>query len=389
MNLFMNRKVIVFSGILLVLILIGLLLPVPMPVSFSNKMAFSDPQQVSYDGDGVIYVCAAEGDVQVTGENTALMKAPVEPATGRERSVLVYTPPGFDKNKVYPVLYLLHGFAAHPAFWVENLIPFIDTAVLSGELTPLVVVMPDGSLSGNGKDDPATKVDERGGCWYINSNRVMFEDFMLMQLPVFVSSIAQISADAGHNLVAGSSMGGFGAAYYSVRYPERFKNAGLFYPALDLRYTVEGNRLKDFSPDGYEAVVKDRPLRIVNKAAGGDVLGLTEKWCYYPVFDSDSVTGAFWQEDLPVWQRLEAVNPADLLREGNPELNGSRFFVLTGSEDDFNFDDHQLVVFPLIKQAGGTVAPEQTIIPGGQHNWDTIAPQVPDFISWLDDVLSD
>ena len=385
----MNRKVIVFSGILLVLILIGLILPIPMPVSFSNKRAFSDPQQISYEGAGILYVSAAEGAAPVAGENTVRMKAPVEAGSGSERSVLIYTPPGFDKNQVYPVLYLLHGFAAQPGFWVENLIPHIDKAVLSGELSPLVVVMPDGTLSGNGSDDPSSKVDERGGCWYVNSNRVMFEDFMLMQLPAFVSSVAQISDDAGQNVVAGSSMGGFGAAYYSIKYPQRFKNAGLFYPALDLRYTVEGNRLKAYSPDGYKAVTDERPLRIVNKAAGGDVLGLTEKWCYYPVFDSDSVPGFFWQEDLPVWQRLEAVNPADLLRAGNPELNGSRFFVLTGSEDDFNFDDHQTVVFPLIRQAGGIIEPAQTIVLGGRHNWDTIAPQVPVFISWLDDVLSD
>jgi len=178
-------------------------------------------------------------------------------------------------------------------------------------------------------------------------------------------------------------MGGYGAAYYTLMYPERFKNAALFYPALDLRYSIAGNRLKTYQADKYAVITRDKPLRIVNKAAGAGILGLTEKWCFYPVFDSDSVPGDVWTEDLPVWQRFKEVNPADILRTSNPDLTGSRFFILTGSSDDFNFDDHQKVVLPLIQQAGGTVDPEYTIIPDGRHNWDTIEPSVPDFVHWL------
>ena len=66
------------------------------------------------------------------------------------------------------------------------------------------------------------------------------------------------------------------------------------------------------------------------------------------MFDSDSVPGDVWTDDLPVWQRLKDVNPADILKSDNPDLTDSRFFILTGSSDDFNFDDHQEVVLPLI-----------------------------------------
>ncbi len=380
----MNRKLfITIAAVLPAIILIIIMLPFPLPVSFSNKKAFHDPVQISYNGKGMLYVCAADGDIPVSGENTTILKAPVEAVSGRGRTVLIYTPPGFNYNTVYPVLYLLHGFAARPIFWVENLIPAIEKAVISGELHPLVVVMPDGTLSGNGTDDPDTPTDERGGCWYINSNRTGYQDFMMEDLPAFVRTIARISDDPQNTVIGGSSMGGFGAAYYALKYPERFRNAAMFYPALDLRYAIGRNRLKPYRAEKYKAVAGDNSLRIVNKAAGAGVLGLTEKWCYYPVFDSDSVPGEVWKEDLPVWRRMKEVNPADILRTVNPDLAGSRFFILTGSKDDFNFDDHQKVVLPMIRQSGGIVEPEENIISGGRHNWDAIEPSVPDFIRWL------
>jgi len=384
----MNRKLIFFTLIILLLIILtGILLPVPLPVSISNKQAFHDSVQMSYSGEGTLFVCSANGDTLLSGENVIIMNAPLETAADRERTVLIYPPPDFDRKEVYPVLYLLHGFAAHPTFWIENLIPSIERAVSNGELPPLIAVIPDGSLSGNGTDDPDTSIDERGGCWYINSNRTRYEDFLLEDLPAFVRTIAIISDDPDNIVIAGSSMGGFGAAYYALRYPERFRNAGLFYPALDLRYAVRGNRLKAYEADKYKPITRDNPFRIVNKAAGSGILGLTDKWCFYPVFNSDSAAGVFWTEDLPVWQRQKDVNPADILLIDNPDLTGSRFFIQTGSSDDFNFDDHQKVVLPMIRQAGGTVEPQDTIIPDGRHNWTSIEPSVPDFIDWLADTF--
>ena len=382
----MNRKIVILA-LAVILVIIGILLPLPLPVSFSNKKAFNDPVHVQYSGEGMLYVCAAVGDIPVSGENTVKMKPPVKASTGRERTVLIYIPPGFEPDKVYPVMYLLHGFAARPVFWIKNLIPAIDQAIISGELPPLVVVMPDGTLSGNGRDDPSTKLDERGGCWYINSNRIRYEDFLLYELPAFVRTVVRITDDPEYTIIAGSSMGGFGAAYYSIKYPERFRNAGLFYAALDLRYAVGGKRLKAFRVDRYKPLTRDNPYRIVNKAAGAGILGLTDRWCFYPVFNSDSIPGEFWTKDLPVWQRMQEVNPADILRTTAPDLNETRFFILTGSDDDFNFDDHQAVAIPLIRQAGGSIAPAETIIPGGRHNWNTIEKTIPDFITWLGDTF--
>ena len=39
---------------------------------------------------------------------------------GKERRMLVYTPPGFSKKKKYSVLYLLHGIGGDEKEWLKN-----------------------------------------------------------------------------------------------------------------------------------------------------------------------------------------------------------------------------------------------------------------------------
>ena len=382
-----KRNLIIPGGIVLGVLIVTIILPVPMPVGFSNAKAFSDPAVISFNGRGTLYACIAEGDAAPSGPGVTICSAPVETTSGRARSVLIYTPPGFDPGREYPVMYLLHGFAARPAFWVEHLLPVLDAAVSAGRLPPLIVVMPDGTIGGNGLDDPDTPCDDRGGCWYIDSNQVQYADFMLNVLPGFIEATAGVSLEAGISVLAGSSMEGFAAAYYALRYPKRFPAAALFYPGLDLRYAVRGSRLAPYREGGYKPVEKDRPLRVVNKAAGGGVLGLTEKWCYYPVFDSDSRPGPVWKENLPVWQRLKSVNPLDILKDNPPDLSASRFFLVTGGEDDFNFDDHIPLTVPLLEEAGATIDPPVNILPGGRHSWETVEEVIPAFLTWLEKIL--
>jgi enterochelin esterase family protein len=58
----------------------------------------------------------------------------------------VYTPPGFDPHKKYPVLYLLHGYSDDPSAWTfmgkANVI--LDNLIAAGKAKPMIVVMPWG-----------------------------------------------------------------------------------------------------------------------------------------------------------------------------------------------------------------------------------------------------
>ena len=67
---------------------------------------------------------------------------------GDDRSVFVYTPPGYDPAAAatYPVLYLLHGFSDDASAWstvgFANLI--LDNLIAQGKAKPMIVVMPLG-----------------------------------------------------------------------------------------------------------------------------------------------------------------------------------------------------------------------------------------------------
>jgi enterochelin esterase-like enzyme len=71
-------------------------------------------------------------------------------ALGRERSYLIYLPPGYDRlsklGKRFPVLYLLHGSPGSPALFLNagHLGVALDKLVSARAIRPMLVVMPDG-----------------------------------------------------------------------------------------------------------------------------------------------------------------------------------------------------------------------------------------------------
>ncbi len=74
---------------------------------------------------------------------------------GVDRKAVVYTPPNYSEKEKYPVLYLLHGIGGDETEWLRGGKPqvILDNLYAKGELTPMIVVMPNGRAM---KDDRAT-----------------------------------------------------------------------------------------------------------------------------------------------------------------------------------------------------------------------------------------
>src|SRR5947207_10075834 len=74
---------------------------------------------------------------------------------GLKRWMEVYTPPGYSKDKKYPVLYLLHGIGGDETEWQRFAHPnfLLDNLLADGKATPMIVVMPNGRAQ---KDDRAS-----------------------------------------------------------------------------------------------------------------------------------------------------------------------------------------------------------------------------------------
>lgn len=73
---------------------------------------------------------------------------------GTKRKMRVYTPPGYAKDKKYPVLYLLHGIGGDETEWQRFATPdvLLDNLIADGKAVPMIIVMPNGRAQ---KDDRA------------------------------------------------------------------------------------------------------------------------------------------------------------------------------------------------------------------------------------------
>lgn len=123
---------------------------------------------------------------------------------GKERRMLVYTPPRFSKSKKYPVLYLLHGIGGDEKEWLKGGNPqvILDNLYAEKKIEPMIVVMPNGR---------AMKDDRAGGNVF-EPERVQafatFEKDLLNDVIPFVEKKYPVFKDREHRAIAGLSMGG-------------------------------------------------------------------------------------------------------------------------------------------------------------------------------------
>ena len=131
-----------------------------------------------------------------------------------DRDVFVYLPPSYaaSANRRYPVVYFLHGYAAHAeTYWKSLSVPSAaDAAMADGSSHEMIVVLPDaftvydGSMFSN---SPTT------GDW---------ETYIARDLIAHIDSHYRTIADRGGRGLAGHSMGGYGTVRIGMKHPEAF-----------------------------------------------------------------------------------------------------------------------------------------------------------------------
>jgi enterochelin esterase-like enzyme len=143
---------------------------------------------------------------------------------GVNRRALVYTPPGFSKNKKYPVLYLLHGIGGDEKEWLKHGQPQVifDNLYADKKLEPMIVVLPNGRAM---KDDRAT-----GNVFdsvKVNAFAV-FEKDLINDLIPFIEKKYPALKDQQHRAVAGLSMGGGQSLNFGLGNLDKFAWVGGF-----------------------------------------------------------------------------------------------------------------------------------------------------------------
>lgn len=121
---------------------------------------------------------------------------------GIKRKAVVYTPPGYTKDKKYPVLYLLHGIGGDENEWRRGGVPdvILDNLTAEKKLAPMIVVMPNGRAS---KDVTARSPFNQQSPAF-----AAFEKDLLEDLIPFIEKTYPVKADRESRALAGLSMGG-------------------------------------------------------------------------------------------------------------------------------------------------------------------------------------
>lgn len=154
---------------------------------------------------------------------------------GTERKALIYTPPGFSKNKNYPVLYLLHGIGGDEKEWLNGGSPqvILDNLYARGKVEPMIVVMPNGRAM---KDDRAT-----GNIMAPDKVQAFanFEKDLLDDLIPFIEKNYPALTDREHRAIAGLSMGGGQSLNFGLGHLDKFAWIGGFSSAPNTRPPAE------------------------------------------------------------------------------------------------------------------------------------------------------
>jgi enterochelin esterase-like enzyme len=154
---------------------------------------------------------------------------------GSKRKMVVYLPPGFAKDKQYPVFYLLHGLGGNETNWSKqgSAATILDNLYADKKVVPMIVVMPNSMVEigdigkgDKGKTDKAKGGKGKGGD-YING----FEPELLKDVMPFAEARYPIQADAEHRALAGLSMGGGQSLRIGVKHLDKFAWIGGFFSA--------------------------------------------------------------------------------------------------------------------------------------------------------------
>ena len=142
-----------------------------------------------------------------------------------EQKCNVYLPDGYSVDNHYPVVYLLHGLTDDYTSWQKlgRVKDVADELIESGELLPVVIVMPNGG---------ARDIDNyQNG--YFNMPRWPFEDWFFHEFLPAIEGKYNCGGSKGQRAVMGLSMGGGASVVYSQRHPGLFSSCYAMSPWLD------------------------------------------------------------------------------------------------------------------------------------------------------------
>lgn len=238
----------------------------------------------------------------------------------RDWTYNLYVPDGYEESALlYPVLYLLHGNGGDRASWVlqGRIQRTADALIARGEIPPCLIVMPEGGTS-----------------WYVDAREKM-ESALIADLLPEVQKHWRTLPTRGGRLIAGVSMGGYGAARFALKYPELFAAAALLSPAI---------------------YVPEPPENSAARTAG--------------VFGAPDFSGAAWRQyNYPaLWEAYRAKNLPVAL------------YIAAGDDDPYFIEQEAARFYLLLRRSG---QPAELRIVDGAHDWPLWSRVTPEALRYI------
>ena len=193
----------------------------PITLAPDDKQAFPDPPAgFNAKRDGIPHGTVGDGRVRLED--------------GRHpRKMQVYTPPGYSKDKKYPVLYLLHGIGGDETEWQRFATPdvLLDNLLADGKAEPMIVVMPNGRAQKNDRAE--------GDVFRTAPAFAAFEEDLLKDVIPAIESRYSVQADREHRALAGLSMGGGQSLNFGLAHLDTFAWVGGFSSAPNTKRPAE------------------------------------------------------------------------------------------------------------------------------------------------------
>jgi enterochelin esterase-like enzyme len=198
---------------------------------------------VQVPGDGPQFY-----DVKPVPHGAVRIQPYVSKTLGVSRTVWIYTPPGYDTGKDYPVLYLLHGGGDIESGWtmIGRANNILDNLIAEGRARPMVVVMPLGHIIQSYWTGPAVTVPDpamasAGGSLDALIRAMMagdgkgglspFARDLVDDVMPMVESTFKVSRRPDNRAIAGLSMGGGQTINLAFNRPDIFRYVVLMSPA--------------------------------------------------------------------------------------------------------------------------------------------------------------
>ncbi len=239
---------------------------------------------------------------------------------GREMPFRVIVPMGYsdaaNSAKRYPVIFLLHGLTGSHRNWTD-LAKLTEYAKVSGA----IIVTPEG---------------ENG--WYTDgatNEKDKYESYIIKEVIPEIDKRFRTIADRKNRVIAGLSMGGYGAVKFGLKYPEMFSLVGSFSGALGAARLSVTER----SPASM------RSLNVIFGAA-------------------DSET----RQNNDIFKKIREITPE--------KIKPLPFLYIDCGTEDFLFQNNREFIDLLIEKK---VPHEYRQLPGG-HNWPYWNKQVQEFL---------